>query len=53
MNKRIKINYVEANPSPSGTNMQADITKVSEAFRWRPRVNIEEGLKYTLERDSF
>jgi UDP-glucose 4-epimerase len=53
MNKRIKINYEEANPSPSGTNMQADITKVSEAFRWKPRVTIEEGLKYTLERGSF
>jgi UDP-glucose 4-epimerase len=53
MNKRIKINYEEANPSPSGTKMQADITKVSEAFRWKPRVTIEEGLKYTLERDSF
>jgi UDP-glucose 4-epimerase len=53
MNKRIKINYEEANPSPSGTNMQADITKVSEVFRWKPRVTIEEGLKYTLERGSF
>jgi UDP-glucose 4-epimerase len=53
MNKRIKINYEETNPSPSGTNMQADITKVSEAFRWKPRVTIEKGLKYTLERDSF
>jgi nucleoside-diphosphate-sugar epimerase len=53
MNKRIKINYEEAYPSPSGTNMQADITKVSEAFSWKPRVTIEEGLKYTLERDSF
>jgi nucleoside-diphosphate-sugar epimerase len=53
MNKRIKINYEEAYPSPSGTNMQADITRVSEAFRWKPRVTIEEGLKYTLERDSF
>jgi nucleoside-diphosphate-sugar epimerase len=53
MNKRIKINYEKANPSPSGTNMQANITKVSEAFRWKPRVTIEEGLKYTLERDTF
>jgi UDP-glucose 4-epimerase len=53
MNKRIKINYEESYPSPSGTNMQADITRVSEAFRWKPRVTIEEGLKYTLERDSF
>lgn len=53
MNKRIKINYEVAYPSPSGTNMQADITRVSEAFRWKPRVSIEEGLKYTLERDSF
>jgi UDP-glucose 4-epimerase len=53
MNKGIKINYEETNPSPSGTNMQADITKVSEAFRWKPRVTIEKGLKYTLERDSF
>jgi nucleoside-diphosphate-sugar epimerase len=53
MNKRIKINYEESYPSPSGTNMQADITRVSEAFRWKPRVTIEEGLKYILEKDSF
>lgn len=55
MNKRIKINYEEAcpSPSPSRTNMQADIKKVSEAFCWKPRVTIEEGLKYTLEGNSF
>jgi UDP-glucose 4-epimerase len=53
MNKRIKINYEEVYPSPSGTNMLADITKVSEAFSWKPRVTIEEGLKYTLESNSF
>jgi nucleoside-diphosphate-sugar epimerase len=49
MNKRIKINYEAAYPSPSGTKMQADITKVSDAFRWKPRVTIEECLRYTIE----
>jgi nucleoside-diphosphate-sugar epimerase len=53
MDKRIKINYEEAYPSSSGTNMQADITKVSEAFRWKPRVTIEKGLRYILKGDSF
>jgi UDP-glucose 4-epimerase len=53
MNKRIKINYEGAYPSPSGTNMRADITKVSEAFRWKPGVTIKEGLRYTLESNSL
>jgi UDP-glucose 4-epimerase len=53
MNKRIKVNYEEAYSSRSRTNVRADITKVSEAFRWKPRVTIEEGLKYTMESNSF
>ena len=53
MNKRLKINYEGAYPSPSGTNIQADITKVSEAFLWKPRVTLEEGLKYTMESNSL
>jgi UDP-glucose 4-epimerase len=53
MSKRIKINYDEAYPGPSGSDMRADITKVSEAFRWKPRVTIKEGMRYTLDSDSF
>jgi nucleoside-diphosphate-sugar epimerase len=53
MSKRIKINYDEAYLGPSGTDMWADITKVSEAFRWKPRVTIKEGMRYTLDSDSF
>jgi nucleoside-diphosphate-sugar epimerase len=53
MSKSIKINYDEAYPGPSGSDMRADITKVSEAFRWKPRVTIKEGMRYTLDSDSF
>jgi dTDP-D-glucose 4,6-dehydratase len=29
--------------------MQADITKVSNAFKWKPMVNMEEGLRLTID----
>lgn len=53
MNKKIKITYDEAAPSPSGTNILADITKVSDAFDWKPKVTIEAGLKHTIEANLF
>ena len=53
MNKKIKITYDEATPSLNGTNILADITKVSDAFDWKPKVTIEEGLKHTIEANLF
>jgi nucleoside-diphosphate-sugar epimerase len=53
MNKKLKITYDEAAPSPRGTNILADITKVSDAFDWKPKVTIEEGLKHTIEANLF
>jgi UDP-glucose 4-epimerase len=50
LNKEITINYNNLIRPGDVTKMIADISKVSNAFHWKPRVGIYEGLKMTLQK---
>lgn len=49
LNKDFSIQYNNSHISANVSTMQADITKVSNAFKWKPTINIEEGLRLTVE----
>jgi len=53
MNKKITINYNSQVRPGDVTKMIADISKVSNAFHWKPRIGIREGLEMTLQEDGF
>lgn len=53
MNKSITINYNEQIRPGDVTKMIADISKVSNAFHWKPRIGIHEGLEITLQSDTY
>jgi UDP-glucose 4-epimerase len=48
MNKNVTINYNDQIRPGDVTKMIADISKVSNAFHWKPRIGINEGLMITL-----
>ncbi len=50
LNKKITINYDNQIRPGDVTEMIADISKVSNAFHWKPRVGIIEGLEITLRK---
>jgi UDP-glucose 4-epimerase len=49
LNKDFNIQYNSSYIYTNVSTMQADITKVSNAFKWKPTVNIEKGLRLTIE----
>ena len=49
LNKDFNIRYNKIHIYANVSTMQADITKVSNAFKWKPTFNIEEGLRLTLD----
>jgi nucleoside-diphosphate-sugar epimerase len=49
LNKGFNIQYNKAHTYADVSTMQADITKVSNAFKWKPMVNMEEGLRLTID----
>jgi UDP-glucose 4-epimerase len=51
LNKKITINYNNQIRPGDVTEMIADISKVSNAFHWKPKIGIHEGLKKTLQKD--
>jgi UDP-glucose 4-epimerase len=50
LNKKITINYNNQIRPGDVTEMIADISKVSNAFHWKPRIGIHEGLEITLQK---
>ncbi len=52
LNKKITINYNNQIRPGDVTKMIADISKVSNAFHWKPRVGILEGLQITTQKNS-
>lgn len=48
LNKDFNIQYNNSYIYANVSTMQADITKVSNAFKWKPTVNIEKGLRLTV-----
>jgi UDP-glucose 4-epimerase len=48
LNKDFSIQYNSSHIYTNVSTMQADITKVSDAFKWKPTVNIEKGLRLTI-----
>jgi len=53
LNKEITINYDSQIRPGDVTKMIADISKVSNAFHWKPRVTIGNGLKMIVEKDLY
>jgi UDP-glucose 4-epimerase len=51
LNKNVTINYNNQIRPGDVTKMVADISKVSNAFHWKPRTGIHEGLEITLRQD--
>ena len=49
LNKQITIAYDNESRPGDITNMVADISKVSNAFNWKPMVSIDKGLKLTIQ----
>jgi UDP-glucose 4-epimerase len=49
LDKGFNIQYNKAHTYADVNTMQADITKVSNAFKWKPMVNMEEGLRLTID----
>jgi UDP-glucose 4-epimerase len=50
LNKNVTIKYNDQIRPGDVTNMIADISKVSNAFHWKPRIGIHEGLKITIQK---
>jgi nucleoside-diphosphate-sugar epimerase len=53
MNKKITIDYDNESRPGDVIYMKADISKVSTSFNWRPLVDINEGLKLTIQNSQF
>ncbi len=53
LNKKITINYNNQIRPDDVTEMIADISKVSNAFQWKPFVEIHEGLEITLQKATW
>ncbi len=53
LNKKITINYNNQIRPDDVTEMIADISKVSNAFQWKPFVGIHEGLEITLQKATW
>lgn len=51
LNKKITINYNNQIRPGDVTKMIADISKVSNAFHWKPKVGILEGLQITTQKN--
>jgi nucleoside-diphosphate-sugar epimerase len=49
LDKGFNIQYNKAPTYADVSTMQADITKVSNTFKWKPMVNMEEGLRLTID----
>ena len=49
LGKEFNVQYNKTNKYADVSTMQADITKVSNAFKWKPMVNIKEGLRLTID----
>jgi GDP-4-dehydro-6-deoxy-D-mannose reductase len=49
LGKEFNVQYNKTNTYADVSTMQADITKVSNAFKWKPMVNIKEGLRLTID----
>jgi UDP-glucose 4-epimerase len=49
LGKEFNVQYNKTNTYADVGTMQADITKVSNAFKWKPMVNIKEGLRLTID----
>jgi UDP-glucose 4-epimerase len=52
LNKKISISYNNQIRPGDVTKMIADISEVSNAFQWKPKIGIHEGLEKTLQKDS-
>jgi UDP-glucose 4-epimerase len=50
LNKKITLNYNNQIRPGDVTKMIADISKVSNAFHWKPKIGIHEGLEKTLKK---
>jgi UDP-glucose 4-epimerase len=53
LNKEITINYDNKIRPIDVTEMVADISRVSNAFQWKPRIGIEKGLELTLQKTTL
>ena len=49
LNKKITIHYDNESRPNDINEMTADITKVSNAFSWKPMISINEGLKRIIQ----
>jgi GDP-4-dehydro-6-deoxy-D-mannose reductase len=49
LGKEFNVQYNKTNTYADVSTMQADITKVSNTFKWKPMVNIKEGLRLTID----
>lgn len=49
LGKEFSVQYNKTNTYTDVSTMQADITKVSNAFKWKPMVNMKEGLRLTID----
>jgi UDP-glucose 4-epimerase len=52
LNKKITIDYNNQIRPGDVTEMIADISKISNAFQWKPLVGIHEGLEITLQKTT-
>jgi len=52
LGKEITINYDNQIRPGDVTKMIANISKVSNSFRWNPRISIQEGLRIIIEKSS-
>jgi len=53
LNKKITINYNNQIRPGDVTKMIANISKVSNAFHWKPKIGIHEGLEKTLQKARY
>jgi nucleoside-diphosphate-sugar epimerase len=49
LDKEVNIQYNKTYTYTDVSTMQADITKISNAFKWKPIVNMEKGLRLTVD----
>ncbi len=49
LGKEFNVQYNKTHTFTDVSTMQADITKVSNAFKWKPMVNMKEGLRLTID----
>jgi len=52
LDKKFDISYQKESRPDDITDMSADISKACRSFGWKPRVRIDEGLRFTIPKSN-